>query len=172
MKKDVKLYNMIFPVWLLWLFPITWIMVLPTNFLLDLAVILITMKYLKATEIKQKSKSIVFKTWIFGFIADFIGAFFMLSVSLIDSKLSLDTAFGKWWYYNINAVAYSPFDNIYSILWTVICVVITALFIYRFNYKICFEKLEIEDGSKKKLALSLAIFTAPYFFFLPTSWFF
>ncbi|MGE4353580.1 MAG: hypothetical protein AB7D36_05800 [Oscillospiraceae bacterium] len=172
MKKGEKLYNMIFPVWLLWLIPITWIVVLPANFLLDLAVILSTMKYLKITEIKQKSKSVIFKTWILGFIADFIGTFFMLSVSLIDSKLSLDTAFGKWWYYNMNAVTYSPLDNIYSILWTAICVVITALFIYLLNYKICFKKLEIEDALKKKLALSLAIFTAPYLFFLPTSLFF
>lgn len=172
MKKAVKLYNIIFPVWLLWLFPITWIVVLPANFLLDLIVILITMNYLKITKKKQKLKSIIFKTWILGFIADFIGTFFMLSISLIESKLSLDTAFGKWWYYNMNAVTYSPFNNIYSVLWTVICVLIAALFIYLFNYKICFEKLETEDALKKKLALSLAIFTAPYLFFLPTSWFF
>lgn len=172
MKKEVRLYNMIFPIWLLWLFPMTWIVVLPANFLLDSAVVLITMKCLRLTEIKQKTRSIIFKTWLLGFAADFIGTFFMFSANLIDDRLSTETAFGKWWYYNINAVTYSPFDNIYSISWAAICVVITAIFIYRLNYKLCFKKLEIEDALKKKLALSLAIFTAPYVFFLPTSWFY
>lgn len=171
MKKDVKLYNIIFPVWLIWLIPITWIIVLPANFLIDLTVIVLTLKHLKVLEIKQKAKSTIFKTWIFGFIADFIGTIFMFLSNIIS--IDSTTPFGRWWYDNItNAVAYFPFSSAYSVLWITICVVITAIFIYIFNYKICFKKLEIADYQKKKLALSMAIFTAPYLFFLPTSWFF
>ena len=33
---DVRLYNVLFPVWLLWFFPVTWIVVLPANFVIDL----------------------------------------------------------------------------------------------------------------------------------------
>ena len=32
MNKTVKLYNLVFPVWLLWIVPLTWIVVLPVNF--------------------------------------------------------------------------------------------------------------------------------------------
>ena len=47
LKKELKLYNVIFPIWFLWLVPITWIVVLPANFIIDLAVIVLTLKYLK-----------------------------------------------------------------------------------------------------------------------------
>ena len=72
-KKSIKLYNVIFPIWLLWLIPMTWVIVLPANFLIDLLVVVLTMKYLKVKEIKLNAKSVILKVWIFGFIADFIG---------------------------------------------------------------------------------------------------
>ena len=169
--KGVKLYNVIFPIWLLWIIPITWIVVIPANFIIDLTVIVLTLKYLKVTDIKSKAKSVILKTWILGFVADFIGTVFML-LSIIIS-FDTTTQFGRWWYDNItSAVACFPFSSIYSILWITICTMITSAFIYIFNYKICFKKLEIQDTEKKKLALSVAIFTAPYLFYLPTSWFF
>lgn len=171
MRKKVKLYNIIFPIWLLWLVPTTWIIVLPANFLIDLTVIILTLKYLKIHDIKQKVKPVIVKTWLYGFVADFIGTVFMSLSTFIDFDIT--TPFGKWWFENItNPVAYSPFSSPYAILWTAVCVLIAAVFIYRFNYKICFKKLDAEDSQKKKLALSLAVFTAPYLFFLPTSWFF
>lgn len=32
-KKSIKFYNLIFPIWFLILIPITWIFILPANFL-------------------------------------------------------------------------------------------------------------------------------------------
>ena len=52
-KKGVKLYNVIFPLWLLWLIPITWLVVLPANFLIDLAVVVLTLKFLQVPDIKK-----------------------------------------------------------------------------------------------------------------------
>lgn len=171
MKKTIKLYNLIFPIWLLWIIPTTWIIVLPANFLIDITVVMLTFRYLKITEIRKKTKAVILKTWIYGFAADFIGTALMLLSNLID--FDTDTRFGHWWYENIlNAVAYDPFSSPYSILWITVCVMITAFFIYMFNYRLCFKKLDIEEAQKKKLALSLAVFTAPYLFYLPTSWFF
>ena len=101
-KNDVKLYNVIFPIWLLWLFPVTWIVVLPGNFIVDLLVVVLTMKWLKITDIKRKTKSVVLKVWIFGFLADLIGTagmfFSMAAAELTDS---------------LTAVAYDPFDNFF-----------------------------------------------------------
>lgn len=169
--RGVKLYNIIFPIWLLWIIPITWIVVMPANFIIDLIVVVLTLKYLKVTDIKSKAKSVILKTWILGFVADFIGTVFMFLSNIISFDTT--TQFGRWWYNNItNAVAYFPFSSVYSILWITICLMITSAFIYIFNYKICFKKLEIQDTKKKKLALSVAIFTAPYLFYLPTAWFF
>ena len=166
-----KLYNLIFPIWFLWLIPITWLVVLPANFLIDLLVVSLTMKYLKVTDIKVNAKSVIFRVWIFGFIADFIGTASMFMASLFD--INYETHFGKWWYNNIsNPVSYNPFESIYSILWVTVCVIITAFLIYLFNYKFCLKKSNLDHKQKKELALSLAIFTAPYLFYLPTAWFF
>jgi len=170
-KNSTKLYNMIFPIWLLWLIPITWIIVLPANFLIDLIVIILTMKYLKIQDIKQKAKSVIFRVWIFGFIADFIGTVAMFTANVID--FNYNTQFGKWWYNNIsNSVSYNPFESIYAVLWVTVSVLITSFFIYLFNYKFCLKKANLDDSQKRKLALSLAIFTAPYLFYIPTAWFF
>ncbi len=168
---DIKLYNLIFPIWLLWLIPVTWIVVLPANFLIDLLVVVLTMKYLKVQDIKINAKSVIFKVWIFGFAADFIGTALMFMANVIT--FNYETELGKWWYENItNAVSYNPLENIYSVLWVTACVIITAFFIYLFNYKFCLEKSNLDNGQRKKLALSLAVFTVPYLFYLPTSWFF
>lgn len=170
-RKNDRLYNIIFPIWLLWLVPVTWIVVIPANFLIDLAVVFITMKCIKVQNIKQNIKSSILRVWLFGFLADFIGTACMMVSNLID--FDFQTEFGKWWYYNIESpVSYSPFESIYSILWITACVIITGIFIYIFNYKICLRNTDLDKTQKKKIALSLAIFTAPYLFYLPTKWFY
>ena len=149
----------------------TWVIVLPANFLIDLLVVVLTMKYLKVKEIKLNAKSVILKVWIFGFIADFIGTSAMFMANVID--FNYQTSLGKWWYNNIpNAVSYNPFESLYAILWVTGCVIITSFFIYLFNYQFCLKKSTLDSEQKKKVALSLAIFTAPYLFYLPTAWFF
>jgi len=41
-KKDIKLYNILFPLWMLLLFPQAWLIVLPGNFIIDSLVFLIS----------------------------------------------------------------------------------------------------------------------------------
>lgn len=170
-KNSIKLYNVIFPIWLLWLIPMTWIVVLPANFLIDLLVVVLTMKYLKIQDIKQKAKSVILAVWGYGFVADFIGTALMIISNFID--FDYKTELGKWWYKNIaNAVSYNPLESIYAMLWVTVSLLITGVLIYFFNYKFSLKKLNVDTSQKKKIALSLAIFTAPYLFYIPTSWFY
>ena len=170
MKKNEKLYNVIFPIWLLWLIPTTWIIVLPANFVIDLLVVVLTLKHLKVSDVRQHAKKVILRVWIMGFVADFIGTFAMLLSNLIDFE---NRALRDWWYENItNAVSYNPFQSVFAFLWVTICILLTAFFIYLFNCKWCLKKAELEDGQRKKVALLLAVFTAPYLFYLPTQWFF
>lgn len=165
-KRGFTLYNIIFPIWILWIIPITWIIVLPANFFIDLLVVVLSMKRLKVNDIKQKAKAVILRVWIMGFVADFIGTIAML-LSEFGPEL------GGWWSENITyPVSYNPFDNIVSFLWVTVCVITTALFIYFFNDKWCLKKAILADKQRKKVALSLAVFTAPYLFYLPTKWFF
>ena len=56
MKRDEKLYNVLFPLWFLLLVPISWLIVIPANFVIDPLALLLT-------EWKRKSQKILF---IFG----------------------------------------------------------------------------------------------------------
>lgn len=171
MKKGTKLYNVIFPIWMLILIPQLWLVSLAGNFIIDLLVLYLSMKFLQIDERKNKIKKAIWKTWIIGFVADFVGGFGMFLVALID--VDYQTKFGEWWYDNLtNAVMYNPFSTLAGFLWATMCVVITSVIIYFVNKKWCLKKLDIPDDKKKKIALSLAVFTAPYLFYLPTAWFY
>lgn len=47
MKQEVRLYNMILPVWILWLFPQLLVFVAPANLLLDCLVLTLALAALK-----------------------------------------------------------------------------------------------------------------------------
>lgn len=168
MKQDTKLYNVLFPIWLLWLWPSTWLVVLPLNFIIDGLVIWLTMRVLKLTGRKEVLKKALWKTWLFGFLADFIGTALMFSVNWIDFALQ-DSPVWQWWYEHLtNGVSFNPFDNPFAFLFVLLCVVVSGLFIYLFNQKFALRKAVPDLHTRRKLSLSLAIFTAPYLFFFPS----
>lgn len=52
-------------------------------------------------------------------------------------------------------------------LWTLAAVVISGLFIYLFNRRMLRQNTFLREYQSRKLAVILAIFTAPWLFFLP-----
>lgn len=170
MKNRTTLYNMIFPIWMLCFFPQTWIVVLPANFIIDFLVIALTMKHLKITEVFKKSKKVILKVWVMGFVADIFGALGMISTSGIFSNNF--SSFGVWWSRNMsNQILFSTYSNPLSFIIVCLCVVLSAFMIYIFNYNFCLKKIDISNAERKKLSISLAVFTAPYLFLVPTQWF-
>ena len=157
------LYNVIFPIWMLLLFPQLWIITLPLNLFIDWSVLWFTLGHLQVPKErrKRKCKRVILLVWLLGFIADFMGAFLMFVWNIVDFE---EVSFG-------NAIMYHPFQRFDSFLWVSFCVVITGSIIYYFNRHIALRNLPLEEGALHKLALSLAIFTAPYLFYLPTAWF-
>lgn len=168
--KDRKLYNVIFPVWMLWIFPLTWIFVLPANFIIDSLVVVITLKIMKAEEIKKIYKKVIWKVWGFGFLSDFIGVLVLIGAMFIEGWLEEGSSMARWWSdYITGPVCYNAFENPFAFLWVTLAVLSAGIAIYFFNYKISFKKLELEVRTKKKLALFLAVFTAPVLFYLPSA---
>lgn len=171
MKREVRLYNVFFPIWLLLLFyPVCWLAVLPVNFGVDLLVIVLTLRALHAEDVKLKAKKSILKVWLFGFVADILGGLVLLSTQFIDLFLEKHfPAAGAWWYENmVNSTMFNAFENIYAFLWVLMCTAISGALIYLFNMKFCLKKAITDPVERHKLALSLAIFTAPYTFFIPT----
>ena len=42
--RSVRLYNVMFPIWFFFFFPIVWLLILPVNFLVDSLVVLLSAK--------------------------------------------------------------------------------------------------------------------------------
>lgn len=143
--RSIKLYNVLFPVWMLLLFPQMWLIVLPGNFLIDSLVLIIGMYALKTADKKQCYKQHILKIFAFGLASDFVGAAFLLLMAVLEIS-----TFGDEWYFTVPAM------------------LVSAALIYVFNYFVTFKHSEAQF--RRKMALTFAIATAPYTFLIPTSW--
>lgn len=168
--KNKKIYNVFFPIWFLLLFPITWIIAIPLNFVIDSIVILLSLKFLRIEETFQKYKKVILKVFLCGFFSDFIGAIFLFLMSTLVVMGEEQSAFFKWINDNIiNSIMENPFNNLYAFILMTIAILISGLCIYYLNLKLSFKNADLEEKDKKKLALYMAIFTAPYLFYIPAS---
>ena len=145
-RNETKLYNVLFPFWMLLLFPQMWLIVLPGNFLIDSAVLLITLLILRVEGKKQWYKKHILKIFAFGMLSDIIGAAYML-------WMMMGFELGRMG------------DELYL---TLPALLISAVLIFGLNYFVTFRK--VDRGSRLKLALVFAVFTAPYTFLIPSSW--
>lgn len=168
--KNNKIYNVVFPIWFLLLFPLAWLIVMPVNFLIDSIVICLALKFLKTDDILQRYKEVIVRVFLFGFLADFIGSVFLLAFTILVGRLEENVKFFKWISDNvIKYIMTNPLENIYAFIIVTITILLAGICIYYFNLKNSFAKMEIDEKDKKKLALYVAIFTAPYFFYVPIS---
>lgn len=81
MQKEIRLYNVAFPIWFLFLYPGLWIVVLPLNFLIDSLVVLGIAKFAKLPVLKAQFWKVIWKVWGVGFFADLLGAVLLFIVS-------------------------------------------------------------------------------------------
>ncbi len=144
-RKDIKLYNVLFPFWAILLFPQTWWFVLPGNFVIDSFVLIISMWILKISEKKQWYKKHILKIFLFGLISDAIGSAYMLLMTMV---------------FEVGCRG----DEFYI---TLPALVISAILIFVFDYFITFR--EIENKTRLEMSLIFAVVTAPYAFLVPTS---
>lgn len=159
MKKE-KFYNVIFPVWLLILFPPLIFITLIGNFIIDSLVILFSLWLLKISD-KSIYKKVIWKVWIFGFLADILG-----SLLLLGGAYCFD--FTDFLYDHFaNPLYLNPSSSFLSLLFCLIVIGISAICIYFLNKRYSFQKTKLKEPEKKKIAILLAIITAPYMFLLP-----
>lgn len=166
--KEIKLRNIIFPIWLLLFFPPLIFITLAANFIIDSLVILGCFKKFKLVNpkpIMYYYKKSIIKVWLFGFLADFIGATILFVLGILGDSFGLS-------YELINGINYDPFSNPLAVIIILIAILISGFFIFLFNYRISFREL-VEDLSLRfKLSLTIAIITMPWTFLLPTRWFY
>lgn len=174
MKK--RLYNLIFPTYMLFAFiPILWLVSFVGNFVIDTVVVLITYLFLfKSFDFKFYKKHIL-KIWILGFVADIIGVFYLSAVSIAtdpsyyESPKNIAESILSGIYLATN---HSVFDSFWSFAFVFSGVILSAVFIFIFNYYVILFNSGLTKQQIRTISLSIAVFTAPYTFLLPKELFY
>ncbi len=148
-----RLYNILFPVWLFYLFPTpVLLLILPANFLLDSLVLYIAMKRQAVPSPREVWKRCIFRVWGIGFLSDICGALLILAVELLRDALHL-----QW-----NTFLFPG-----ATLVAIPGVVLAAFLIYHLDKRFAFTRCPVEAPQVRRLSLALAIFTAPYAMLIP-----
>lgn len=167
--KEIKLYNVIFPVWFLLFFPPVIFITLFGNLIIDSLVVIaaFTMFRMTAHQISLKSfyKRSIIKVWLFGFAADLIGAAILFVTGITGDQLGLPHEV-------TSAVNFDPFSHPAGLAVVIIAMLISGLYIFIFNYYLTFVRLIEDKGLRFKTALTIAVITIPWTFLLPTRWFY
>ena len=145
-KKDIKLYNVLFPFCMLLLFPPIWLIVLPGNFVIDSLVLIISMFLLKISDKKHYYKRHILKIYGFGMLSDIVGSAYMLLLMLV---------------FQVGRMGDEPYLTIPALI-------ISAVLIFVLNYFVTFKNTD--KALRLKLSVIFAIVTAPYTFLIPSSW--
>lgn len=163
MRKNNKLYNVIFPIWLLVWFPsYLWFILIPINYLIDSCVLYFSLP--KEDDRKAFTIRHSWKLCIVGFLADLIGSIFLFLINIIYDALPI-----PFLEKIVDGVMMNPFSNVFSFLYVCIGILISAICIYYFDRWIL-KKTNLSKAQIEKSARYLAIITAPYLFLLPTIW--
>ncbi len=106
--KQMKLYNIIFPVWFLQFFPPVIFITLAGNFIIDSLVLLVCFYVFKLADSQNNLKTFynksILKVWMFGFLADTIGAGILFVTGILGASFRLS-------YDLISAINYDPFSH-------------------------------------------------------------
>ena len=153
MKKDIRLYNVLFPVWMFFLFPTAaWLLILPGNFLVDSLVLVLWMYHQKIDGKQRLYKQKILPVWLIGFLSDFIGAGLTLGVFLLLDMFTPNVAIHLF-----------PATT----LMTLPGVILAGALIYFLNRRFVFRKSGLSPEEIHSVCLSLALWTAPYTMLIP-----
>ncbi len=143
-KKDIKLYNLLFPFWAMLFIPPVCIISLAGNIVIDSLILLLGMVILKVNDKKEFYIKHIVSVYFYGLLADFIGAFFMFLLYMLE-------------------IGYTA-EELYV---TIPGVAVAAVCIFIFDYFISFRKADVDKKARLKLSALFAILTAPYTFMIP-----
>ncbi len=152
-KKDVRLYNLVFPFWFLYLFPMPlWLIVLPANFAIDSLVLYCSARSQEIGNRLELWKQSVLPVWGIGFLCDFIGAALTFALYLLLNEVP-----------GMIDLITLPGTSLISIPG----VILAGILIYWLNRVLSFRKCRLEKNQVHNLCLHLALWTAPYTMLIP-----
>ena len=144
-RKGTRLYNVFFPVWLLFAHPLLIGAALPVNLLIDFLVIFLTLKCLHVENRIEIATAKIWRTWLLGFAADAIGAMILFFLSVILGELAPRTydLFGHALYLN-------PFSSPLALIIMLLVIALVGVLIYWFNYSYVFGNTTLPKKEQKR----------------------
>ena len=166
-KRSIRLYNVIFPFWLIlfWPTPPVILLTLFGNLAIDCLVVFLALLVLKHPARGSVLKRCWWKVWLFGFLSDLIGALW-LALGMLGAW-ALEAGGAGWVSDFAMAMTVNPFRHPLALAWTAIGVAIAGVCIYFFDRRVFRSEPELDPRQSHRLALALAIVTAPWLFFVP-----
>ena len=160
-KKPVRLYNILLPIWLLWIFPQVWLVILPGNLLIDCAVLLLALAALRIPAKRPVLRRVWWRLWLNGFLADGAGVAWM-----VLGMFSAASGEG-WWAENLTPITGSPFRSPLALAWTLIGVAVAGVCIWFLDRRALRRCPELDGRQRHIATLALAVVTAPWLFLVP-----
>ena len=168
MRRYVTFYNLIFPFWLILYFPPVILLTIIGNYIIDSLVLLGCYKVygLKDKDINLKLfyKEHIFSVVVYGFLADLIGVALLLLCTWFD-VFALSNEI-------VSAISYNAFSHPVAFIIVLLATLISFVFIFVFNYKKVLKDSILDKVIRFKIAISIAIVTIPWTFFIPMEWFY
>ena len=160
MKKDIKLHNILLPLWMIIFMPTwLWLVLIPLNYLIDRVVLRWSLG-----DMPDKGLFCRKHTWkicLAGFLSDLAGALILLAAALTlahKGEKASDIA---------GAIMMDPFSNLPGLLIVVAGIAVSAVLIF-FLDKWILRKAGLDPEQVKRSALRLALITAPYLYLFPS----
>nr|WP_326184307.1 hypothetical protein [uncultured Oscillibacter sp.] len=105
-------------------------------------------------------KQFLWKLWPAGFAADFAGVLWLLAGFF-------STALPAPWGSVLGALSHDPFLSLPAFLWTLAAVALSGLCVYFLDRFILMSAWDLPEKERHTIALAMAVFTAPWTFFIP-----
>ena len=149
-KNDIRLYNVLFPIWFYLLFPQVWLLILSVNFLVDGLVMYCSARQQGLENTRVLWKERILPVWGIGLLSDLIGAVLIFVIYLIVAAI-------PWFAEFLNPIRFPG-----TALISIPGVILSGIMIYFLNKNLTFRESDLTSNQIHKLCLHLALWTAPY----------
>ena len=154
-KKELRLYNIMFPIWMLIWWPSwLWLVLIPLNYGIDALVLHLSLP--AGMDRRAFLRKHAWKICLAGFVGDFLGSAAILGLYALD--LSRDFTYD---------IAYDPFGSAAALAATAAAIGISAAAIFLLDRRIL-RRAGLDPETARRAARNLAVFTAPYLFLIPS----
>ena len=165
-KKEVKLYNILLPIWILIFCPTwLWLFLIPANYLIDRLVLRWSLGALPDKGLFCRKHT--WKICIAGFFGDLCGAVVLFSIFAVATFVEDGSPLSSLLDRIGQGVASDPFDSFAAFITVAVSVAVAGLMIF-FIDRYILTKAGLDAEKAHKSALRMAVITAPYLYFFPS----